>query len=175
VGGAVVGRSIGAAASTGATDRADVADREDVATGHMLPIGQKLPIGQMLPIGKALPIGQMLLIRKMLPIGQMLPIGRMLPIEQKLPIGKILPMGPAPGICASAHDIYVRHGVQYSRRPRHAILCTISIPALSATLGLVVATSSYKPALFAWDPGVEGHTPTMPRPQRRVVVHIPQP
>jgi hypothetical protein len=59
--------------------------------------------------------------------------------------------------------------------PKAAILCTVSIPASSPTLGLVAATSSYKPALFAWDPGVEGHTPTMPRPQRRVVVHIPQP
>jgi hypothetical protein len=59
--------------------------------------------------------------------------------------------------------------------PKAAILCTVSISASSPTLGLVAATSSYKPALFAWDPGVEGHTPTMPRPQRRVVVHIPQP
>jgi hypothetical protein len=59
--------------------------------------------------------------------------------------------------------------------PKAAILCTVSIPASSPTLGLVAATSSYKPALFAWDPGVEGHTPTMPRPQRRAAVHIPQP
>jgi hypothetical protein len=59
--------------------------------------------------------------------------------------------------------------------PKAAILCTVSIPASSPTLGLVAATSLYKPTLFAWDPGVEGHTPTVPRPQRRVVVHIPQP
>jgi hypothetical protein len=59
--------------------------------------------------------------------------------------------------------------------PKAAILCTVSIPASSPTLGFVAATSSYKPTLFAWDPGVEGHTPTVPQPQRRVVVHIPQP
>jgi hypothetical protein len=52
---------------------------------------------------------------------------------------------------------------------------TVSIPASSPTLGFVAATSSYKPALFAWDPGVEGCTPTVPRPQRRAVVHISQP
>jgi hypothetical protein len=59
--------------------------------------------------------------------------------------------------------------------PKAAILCTVSIPASSPTLGFVAATSSYKPALFAWDPGVEGRTPTVPRPQRRAAVHIPQP
>jgi hypothetical protein len=53
---------------------------------------------QILPIGKTLPIGQMLPIRKTLPIGQMLSIGQMLLIE------KMLLIGPAPGICASAHD-----------------------------------------------------------------------
>jgi hypothetical protein len=56
-----------------------------------------------------------------------------------------------------------------------AILCIVSIPASSPTLGFVAAASSYKPALFAWDLGVEGHTPTVPRPQRRAAVHIPQP
>jgi hypothetical protein len=47
---------------------------------------------------------QMLPIGKTLPIGQILPIGQMLPIGQELLIRKMLLIGPASGICASAHD-----------------------------------------------------------------------
>jgi hypothetical protein len=69
---------------------------------------------------------------------------------------------PAPPTAGTTTFDGIENLPSTSCAPKAAILCTVSIPASSPTLGFVAATSSYKPALFAWDPGVEGRTPTVP-------------
>jgi hypothetical protein len=64
--------------------------------------------------------------------------------------------------------------ISRANKGMHACIYMGAACTPSACCFSVIETNMHV-SLFAWDPGEEGHTPTVPRLQRRAVVHIPQP